>query len=69
MPARKLTVSPECGTVAFSTKQGKPDTCSETCGGVYRFKGELYCRYLHCVVGKRDEECIKNEVKEGGSRG
>ena len=63
MAARKLTKSPEGEVVTFSTKRGKPDTCSETCGGIYRFKGELYCKYFHNVVGKRDEECIKNEVK------
>ena len=62
MAARKLTKSPEGEVVTFSTKRGKPDTCSETCGGIYRFKGELYCKYFHNVVGKRDEECIKNEV-------
>lgn len=69
MADKKLTVSVYGETVAFSTKQGKPDTCSKTCRGVYRFKGELYCKYFHCVVGKRDEACIKNEVKEGGSCG
>lgn len=51
MAARKLTKSPEGEVVTFSTKRGKPDTCSETCGG------------------KRDEECIKNEVKGGGRHG
>ena len=56
MAARKLTRSPEGEVVTFSTKRGKPDTCSETCGGIYRFKGELYCKYFHNVVGKRDEE-------------
>ena len=69
MAARKLTKSPEGEVVTFSTKRGKPDTCSETCGGIYRFKGELYCKYFHNVVGKRDEECIKNEVKGGGRHG
>lgn len=39
MAARKLTRSPEGEIVTFSTKRGKPDTCSETCGGIYRFKG------------------------------
>lgn len=63
MAARKLTKSPEGEIVTFSTKRGKLDTCSETCGGIYRFKGELYCKYFHNVAGKRDEECIKNEVK------
>jgi hypothetical protein len=29
----------------------------------------LYCKYFHNVVGKRDEECIKNEVKGGGRHG
>lgn len=69
MAARKLIRSPEGEVVTFSTKRGKPDTCSETCGGIYRFKGELYCKYFHSVVGKRDEECIKNEVKGGGRHG
>lgn len=69
MTARKLTRSPEGEVVTFSTKRGKPDTCSETCGGIYRFKGELYCKYFHNVVGKRDEECINNEVKGGGRHG
>lgn len=67
--SQKLTKSPEGEVVTFSTKRGKPDTCSETCGGIYRFKGELYCKYFHNVVGKRDEECIKNEVKGGGRHG
>ena len=35
MAARKLTKSPEGEVVTFSTKRGKPDTCSETCGGIY----------------------------------
>lgn len=34
MAARKLTKSPEGEVVTFSTKRGKPDTCSETCGGI-----------------------------------
>ena len=29
MAARKLTKSPEGEVVTFSTKRGKPDTCSE----------------------------------------
>lgn len=32
-------------------------------------EGELYCKYFHNVVGKRDEECIKNEVKGGERHG
>lgn len=69
MAARKLTRDPEGKTVVFSTKHGKPDTCSQTCSGVFRFKGELYCKYFNCVVGKRDPECIKNEIKDGGVNG
>lgn len=65
MSARKLTVDPEGNVVVFSTKRGKPDTCSENCSGVYRFRGELYCKYFNNVVGKRDAECIKNERKGG----
>ena len=58
MADRKLTKSPEGEVVTFSTKRG-----------IYRFKGELYCKYFHNVVCKRDEECIKNEVKGGGRHG
>ncbi len=63
MTARKLTRDPDGNTVVFSTKRGKPTMCSENCGGAYRFKGELYCRYFNSVVGKRDKDCIANEYK------
>ena len=69
MAARKITRDTDGNIVSFSAKRGKPDTCSETCSGVYRFKGELYCKYFHNVVGKRDPECIKNEIKAGGTDG
>lgn len=67
--AKKITKDLEGNLITFQAKRGKPDTCSETCSGVYRFKGELYCKYFHCVVGKRDEDCIKNEIKDGGISG
>lgn len=63
MPARKLTVTPEGETVVYSTKRGKPTQCSENCAGVYKFCGELYCKYFNCVVGKRDKDCVNNTVK------
>lgn len=69
MAARKLTKDPEGNVVVFSTKRGNPSKCSENCGGAYRFKGELYCKYFGCIVGKRDEDCIKNEIKGGGTNG
>lgn len=69
MTARKLTRDTDGNLVVFSTKRGKPKTCSPNCSGVYRFKGELYCKHFNCVVGKRDPECIKNEVKGGVSNG
>lgn len=65
MPARKLTVTPDGDTVVYSTKRGKPNQCSENCAGVYKFRGELYCKYFHCVVGIRDKDCVKNTVKGG----
>lgn len=62
MAARKLTRDPHGEICVFSTKRGKPDMCSENCSGVYSFRGELYCKYFGCVVGKRSDECIKNEI-------
>lgn len=63
---KKLTRDPEGNVVPFSTKRGKPDTCSNQCGGVYSFKGERYCKHFATIVGKRAPECIKNEVNESG---
>lgn len=62
MTARKLTRTPEGETVVFSTKRGKPGQCSENCSGVFKFRGELYCKYFNCIVGKRDKECIQNTI-------
>jgi len=63
--AAKQTKTPEGETVVFSTMRGHPDKCSESCNGVYRFQGELYCKYFGNVADKRADDCIKNEVKGG----
>lgn len=64
--ARKLTRTPEGKVVAFSTKRGRPDMCSDSCSGIYKTLHETYCEYFDCIVGKRHRDCIRNEIKGGG---
>ena len=60
----KLTKTPEGRIVPFSTMHGRPDLCSATCSGVYRFKGDLMCAHFHEDAYKRCKACINNEIKE-----
>lgn len=64
--ARKLTKTPEGKVVVFSTMRGHPNRCSESCSGVYRFKGDLYCEHFNEVADLRCKECIENEIKDLG---
>jgi hypothetical protein len=59
----KLTKTPEGQIVEFSTRKGHPDRCSNSCSGVYRFQGDLYCKYFHEYAEFRCKECIENEIK------
>jgi hypothetical protein len=59
----KQTMTPEGKIVSFSTMRGRPDLCSATCSGVYRFKGDLYCQYFYTEAYKRCKACIENEIQ------
>lgn len=63
MEARKQTKTPDGEVVVFSTMRGHPDRCGKSCNGVYRFKGDLYCRFFNEVADLRCKECIENEIK------
>lgn len=65
MAGRKLTRDEEGNTVSFSTKRNDPTMCNTHCPGAYSFKGELYCKHFHSIVGRRHRLCMKNEI-EGG---
>lgn len=65
MAAIKQTVGPNGERIVYSTMRGHPEKCSEGCSGVYRFRGELYCKYFNNVADERDPDCIKNEIRGG----
>lgn len=62
MSARNKTRTPEGDVVVFSIMRGHPDRCSESCSGVYRFKGDLYCKHFNEIADKRCKECVENEI-------
>ncbi|MEG1083959.1 MAG: hypothetical protein RSE04_05915 [Hydrogenoanaerobacterium sp.] len=62
---KKLTKTPEGKVVVFSTMRDHPNRCSESCSGVYRFCGDLYCKHFNEYAEFRCKECIENELKVG----
>lgn len=60
----KKTKTPEGQEVVYSTMRGHPNRCSESCNGVYRFQGELYCKYFNEYADIRCKECVENELKD-----